>query len=190
MLDKNENGECEVSTEWQVGDRIEVDMEEPDISLPNGLYEVVEVDKKTNTARFELIKEEIMDTRLLEEEAVQWRRSNWCHSEFWRSPLRASAYLRVMKRWSLLPRNNWFNMYINKIEKPDGTAFHSHPYNFIAFTLNGRGREEFTEEADRAVIERDFSFYRRYQIKNRHRISEVCSKSIWTLMIHFRRKVI
>lgn len=59
---------------------------------------------------------------------------------------KADPYLR---RWWLIPRNRWFNIYLHEIRKSDDDrALHDHPYYNMSIVLRG-GYTEMTPVGSR-----------------------------------------
>lgn len=65
---------------------------------------------------------------------------------FWRNPDRVigSKNNPYLLRWHVIPRNQWFNIYLHKfIRDDDDRAFHDHPWWFVSLMLAGRYIEYF-----------------------------------------------
>ena len=47
-------------------------------------------------------------------------------------------------RWYLIPKNNWFNIYLHKtVKSDDGRALHDHPWSSVSFLLAGWMHETY-----------------------------------------------
>jgi hypothetical protein len=53
---------------------------------------------------------------------------------------RVGAYL---KRWYLIPRNRFLNVYFHRFEESDGQDVHDHPWWNVSIVLRGRYREHY-----------------------------------------------
>ena len=93
-----------------------------------------------------------------------------------------------MLRWWILPRNNWFGVYLHKfLHDDDDRALHDHPWWFISIMLKG-GYEEYIQGKKLEVRRRSVPSiaFRRGCHKHRvvlHRDSEGRSIPCWTLVI-------
>lgn len=55
------------------------------------------------------------------------------------------SYLPYLNRWWIIPRNNYFNIYLHKMQKDDDDrALHCHPYHNMSIILRG-GYYEYYE---------------------------------------------
>ncbi len=95
-----------------------------------------------------------------------------------------SADRPYLLRWYLVPRNDWFNLYVHKfLRDDDDRALHDHPWWSLSVLLRGRyveqtagGRKAY---GPGAVIVR--------QASHTHRIELPRGKPCWTLFITGRR---
>lgn len=80
----------------------------------------------------------------------------WLLNLFWRDADlciggRANPYL---KRWYLIPRNRWLNVYLHKfLRDDDDRALHDHPWHSVSLVLWGGYREIYKRGG--SVLERD-----------------------------------
>lgn len=74
-----------------------------------------------------------------------------------------------LKRWFLLPRNGWHNVYLHKFLRDDDPedALHDHPWSFTSLLLWGRYRES-TETGSRI---RSAGTLAHRRAEHRHRIT-------------------
>ena len=93
-----------------------------------------------------------------------------------------------LTRWMLLPRNNWFNIYLHKYTGSDpGRDLHDHPWHSVSFLLQGRLFEEYLDRRGAATARRIARFWPVYRAPaHTHRIS-LKSPAAWTLFIVGRR---
>lgn len=88
-----------------------------------------------------------------------------------------------MRRWHLIPRNRWLNIYLhNVVRSDDARALHDHPWASLSIILRG-GYCDITPDGAR--------HYRRGSIiarsaRHSHRL-EVFAGGAWTLFITGRR---
>lgn len=95
-------------------------------------------------------------------------------------PLTDESYCR---RWSLLPRNNLFNVYLHHFVGPDTDRhMHDHPWNFVSVILYGWYRE---------AVGWPWSYVIRHRVllnakraTDAHTIIEVAERGCWTLVLH------
>ena len=86
---------------------------------------------------------------------------------------------RYAKRWHVLPRNKWFNIYLHKFEGPDpGRHLHDHPWWNISFILKGMYHETTPE---RMYLRTAGDIIRR-KATDLHRIDTIGGPT-WTLFI-------
>lgn len=84
-----------------------------------------------------------------------------------------------LKRWWLIPRNRFFNVYLHQFLKDDDDrALHDHPWWSVSFLLKGRLRE-ITKKG----VKRPIRFLPKFRsAKYAHRL-ELESKEAWTIFI-------
>lgn len=117
---------------------------------------------------------------------------------FWRAPDKelstdGKLYLR---RWHVIPRNNWFNIYLHNIVGPDaGRALHDHPWWNISVLLRGGYTETIPYYGDNQyastgpfhhLARRAFSFVFR-RATYAHRLDDPLPNT-WTLFIAGARR--
>jgi len=89
----------------------------------------------------------------------------------------AAPYLR---RWWLIPRNRWFNVYLHEIlQSDDDRALHCHPWVNLSIILKGAYREHMPGGISR-VLSAGSAVVRRAVAA--HRL-EVARGPVWTLFI-------
>lgn len=87
-----------------------------------------------------------------------------------------------LKRWYIIPRNKWFNIYLHKFEgSDDDRALHDHPWWSLSFLLKGT----LSERYERAIYYNVYRRIRRFvpylrSPKHMHRMI-LWSDSAWTL---------
>lgn len=60
---------------------------------------------------------------------------------------------QYLRRWWLLPKNRWFNVYLHHFKGPDQGAFlHDHPYDNVSIILRGSYVEERFIYSEPAVV--------------------------------------
>ncbi len=89
-----------------------------------------------------------------------------------------------MLRWYLIPRNEWFNVYLHKfLRSDDDRAMHDHPWWSVSFVLSGRYIDH-TPFGSRQYGRGSVIFRR---ATDRHRVELVDSQPAWTLFITGRK---
>jgi len=92
--------------------------------------------------------------------------------------------INYLKRWWLIPRNKWFNIYLHRFEgSDDDRALHDHPWWSVSFKLKGSITEHLPMGRQR-VIRWMLPYVRNPWAL--HRI-ELTSDTCWTLFITGRR---
>lgn len=85
-----------------------------------------------------------------------------------------------MKRWWVIPRNRWFNIYLHRILKSDDDrALHDHPWMNLSIILRGAYYEY--SGSGRRLRSRGSLVFRRAEVA--HRLEVVSGRSTWTLFI-------
>lgn len=85
-----------------------------------------------------------------------------------------------LRRWWVIPRNRFFNIYLHQILKSDDDrALHDHPWVNVSILLRGSYREvtprgEFVRKAGSLVFRR---------AKASHRLVVDSGKCVWTLFV-------
>jgi len=89
-----------------------------------------------------------------------------------------------LKRWYILPRNRWFNIYLHQfLRDDDDRALHDHPSDNVSILLRGRYREHCRDGSyDRSVGD----VVRRVADKP-HRV-QLLTRTCWTLFVTGPRK--
>lgn len=86
-----------------------------------------------------------------------------------------------MKRWYVIPRNRFFNIYLHKFERSDDDrALHDHPWKSVSFILKGVYAEHFAGGVIRGAGKGDWIFR---EATHTHRISVIPNVDVWTLFI-------
>jgi hypothetical protein len=94
-----------------------------------------------------------------------------------------------LKRWFILPRNRWFNIYLHHFHRSDDDkAIHDHPWRNLSILLKGSYLEHM---ADGSVILRHptLAFWR-WPVRrptDAHRVELIDGRKVWTLFITGRR---
>lgn len=85
-----------------------------------------------------------------------------------------------LRRWWLIPRNRFFNIYLHNIcADDDDRALHDHMYENVSVVLKGRYREILSDGTSRIVRR----FIPRFRLaETAHRI-ELIDGPVWTLFI-------
>lgn len=86
---------------------------------------------------------------------------------------------RYMKRWHLIRRNRWFNIYLHRLDGPDGGPhLHDHPWWCLSIVLSGyyleRREDGETRRARKVMLRRP---------EAAHRIDQVSNEPCWTLFL-------
>lgn len=90
-----------------------------------------------------------------------------------------------MKRWYLIPRNRWLNVYLHQfLRSDDDRALHDHPWWFVSIMIRGQ-YTEITESGAAGVVRAAWSIALR-RATHRHRVV-IGSKPAWTIVITGRR---
>jgi hypothetical protein len=86
-----------------------------------------------------------------------------------------------LRRWWVIPRNKWFNIYLHQfLRDDDDRALHDHPWKFNAsILLKGRYTEVLP---DGRKLRRSGCIYFRPH-KAPHRVELIGNKPVWTLFI-------
>jgi len=111
-----------------------------------------------------------------------------------------------MKRWYLIPRNRWLNVYLHQfLRDDDDRALHDHPWWFMSFMLWGRYREHFEKpihsellaggaqwiSSQECSIERRAPSFAFRRAAHRHRVElmkrDGMAVPCWTIVITGRR---
>ena len=89
---------------------------------------------------------------------------------------RKSDGVNYLKRWYLIPRNRFFNIYLHKFEgSDDDRAYHDHPWWSVSFKLWGDHLIELIEDPDSLEI-----------YESGHAFSQGVYKYIMPLVPYFR----
>jgi len=92
-----------------------------------------------------------------------------------------------LKRWFIIPRNPWFNVYLHHFHRSDDDrALHDHPWINISILLTGSYREHMPA----GVVKlrhpwRPWAFWRlpmRWPTSS-HRVELIDGKRVWTLFL-------
>lgn len=83
-------------------------------------------------------------------------------------------------RWYIIPRNDWFNVYLHKfLRDDDDRAMHDHPWNSLSILIVGRYIEQTA--AGRKLYKAG-SVIRR-KATHTHRVELIDGKPAWTLFL-------
>ncbi|MFU8817192.1 MAG: hypothetical protein ACNA7W_17735 [Pseudomonadales bacterium] len=86
---------------------------------------------------------------------------------------------RYMKRWYLIPRNRWLNVYLHRFDGPDeGAHLHDHPWWNLSILLSGC----YTEVRQGGGLHRVGRVALR-RPEAAHRIHQISGRACWTLFI-------
>lgn len=98
--------------------------------------------------------------------------------------------LPYLKRWWLIPRNRWLNVYLHKFESDDDDrALHDHPWHSLSLCLSGGYWEIVRHGISQAVMHRRKPWrlvYRRPETAHRivlHRNADGSARHAWTLFL-------
>lgn len=87
-----------------------------------------------------------------------------------------------LKRWWVIPRNRWFNIYLHRFcRSDDPRALHDHPWVNLSILLRGRYREHLAGGVVNELRAGQWHFRRSGTIA--HRIELIDGKPVWTLFI-------
>lgn len=94
-----------------------------------------------------------------------------------------------LKRWFIVPRNPWFNIYLHHFHRSDDDrANHDHPWRNMSILLHG---SYFEHLGDGSVVLRDptWKFWRwpRRNATWQHRVELIDGRKVWTLFITGRK---
>lgn len=88
-----------------------------------------------------------------------------------------------MRRWWLIPKNKWFNIYLHNILRDDDDrALHDHPWANISIVLKGDLREVMPTRS--RVLIKFIPYFRKATAA--HRL-ELVNGDVWTLFITGRK---
>lgn len=95
-----------------------------------------------------------------------------------------------LRRWWLIPRNRWFNVYLHEIiHDDDDRALHDHPWWNVSVLLRGAYREILPNNDDRILAARPKSWALHWAPRlairrptDAHRI-EILDGPVWSLFI-------
>ncbi|QPJ61680.1 MAG: hypothetical protein G3M70_07185 [Candidatus Nitronauta litoralis] len=82
-----------------------------------------------------------------------------------------------MKRWWVIPRNRFLNIFLHKFVHSDEPVLHDHPWPSISYYLKGRLAETFP---DGGRLCQQGKFYYR-SASQLHYLTKVDQQSVWTL---------
>lgn len=98
-----------------------------------------------------------------------------------RRPPDVVIHENYLRRWHVIPRNRWFNVYLHNFLEPDeGCDLHDHPYWSVSIVLRGLYVEELpglkskTRSAPALILRTPTTA---------HRIYHVSKGGAWTLFI-------
>ena len=87
-------------------------------------------------------------------------------------------------RWYIVPRNDWFNIYVHKfLRDDDDRAMHDHPWWSLSVLLHG----SYVEQTTTGRITYGFGAVIIRQAEYTHRIELPKGKPCWTLFITGKR---
>ena len=91
-----------------------------------------------------------------------------------------------LKRWWILPRNKWINIYLHCFEgNDDDRALHDHPWPSVSFLLWGQLWEEYEKdigEGERLKIFRGIVWFLPYFRAATHsHLMSISTKKAWTM---------
>ena len=84
-----------------------------------------------------------------------------------------------LKRWWIIPRNRFFNVYLHKFEHSDEPVLHDHPWPSLSFVLKGQMTETFLNGG--RLCQQGQLFFRR--ATTLHYLTLIDDKPAWTLFI-------
>ena len=93
-----------------------------------------------------------------------------------------------LKRWFVLPRNRWCNIYLHHFHRSDDDrALHDHPWASVSILLKGRDIEHMQGGRHR-LCRPTFAFWRwpRREATFAHRVELIRNRKVWTLFITAR----
>ncbi len=115
---------------------------------------------------------------------------------FWRYPdviLKNPEGTIYMRRWWVIPRNRFFNIYLHHfLASDEDRALHDHPWKNVSILLSGsylehmpKNIDEWINYNDRTIIvKKRYPLIPIYRKANSiHRIELIDNKPIWTLFI-------
>lgn len=91
-----------------------------------------------------------------------------------------------LKRWHLIPKNRWFNIYLHCFEGSDSDrALHNHPWWSFSFLLKGQLSENYkTSLWDHVVLHRTIlKFWPYYRSRTHWHQMFLDSETAWTIFI-------
>ena len=94
-----------------------------------------------------------------------------------------------MKRWFVLPRNKWFNVYLHHFHRSDDDrALHDHPWKNLSVLLRG-SYLEYLPDGSTLVRNPTLAFWRWpvREATDSHRVELINGRKVWTLFITGRR---
>lgn len=86
-----------------------------------------------------------------------------------------------LRRWYVIPRNRWWNLYLHQILGSDSQDPHDHPAWNISIVLRGSYREHFNDATFR--VRRPGSVTLRLA-RELHRLELIDGAPVWTLWIN------
>jgi hypothetical protein len=112
--------------------------------------------------------------------------------------LRRADRMVYQYRWHIIPRNNWFNLYLHKfLNDDDDRWLHDHPYDNISIPLSRCGYiEHLSDEPPEKVHRQRFRpIYRKAEDKHYIKLipdwfvnEKNARLPCWSLFITFRRR--
>lgn len=95
-----------------------------------------------------------------------------------------------LKRWFILPRNRWFNIYLHHFHRSDDDrALHDHLWPSCSILLRGSYLEHMH---DGSVVLRSptwkFWLWPRRESKDAHRVELINGCKVWTLFVTGRKR--
>ena len=101
-----------------------------------------------------------------------------------------------MRRWWILPRNNWCNIYLHQFLLSDEPRLHDHPYSWISIVLKGGYFENLYKRACRVVLPgsirygkaTDLHYITLFPDWSKGNLRGTSLRPAWTIFITGRRK--
>lgn len=84
-----------------------------------------------------------------------------------------------LKRWWLIPKNPFLNIFLHHFEHSDEPVLHDHPWPFLSFVLKGRLSESFVI-GGRLCVQGRIYFRKSTTL---HFLSLIKNEPVWTLII-------
>ena len=93
-----------------------------------------------------------------------------------------------LRRWFLIPRNRYFNVYLHQfLRDDDDRALHDHPWDSVSLLVRGRYREHVDEACypDSMVTIREYQAPAviKRSAEHKHRLELIDGKPAWTIFI-------